>query len=1040
MSQRDRKTADGQTAPRASVAVLPTGGGISRSSSAEANSSRAVQWDELFLHATPAQRSELLALAQRQGLIYAHQLPALANGKKPAPLLEDQGRLNLLANLQSHPPERWQSVVPEAVTPCDEALDCWQRQAVARALGTTDVCLIAGLPGTGKSRVIAEIVSQAASRSLRVLFLAPHAQAIDAVLERVANRDVLFAVRCLEPGEKPEALAPSIRGLTHGERARLLREAVASACRSREQAEACCQRRRSEEALWPELRNLALQIENSQRQLVELQQRQQSLTTEVGGDIALYQQTEAPTADSSFAGLVREEIVEHQDALDRIEKSRKASEEARANQAQVLNNLEAERSWLLPLVQARQQGRWWSLAWWRALFAGDFKVRLPDLESRIESAKAEVEASTQQVQSLQRERQAQDERHQRFLDQILGEEVGRRHSDLQGHVQALQEQKRLLEASWQTLIGPLDPAELRPAVPTSLAVDEARQRWQNQVKNDEDHCQFSRHWSDHLRDSADSLTARLPALANLVAGTFSALASDKHFGQSSGLVFDLLIVDEAHELGEADFFRLARRARRWVLVGEPAHCGSSPAGRTASTPLGFFHRLWQHFHCDPGKLNYAWAAEGERFCCQLRPLSAEQRQRLESERLADFPDIELRILSLPHSPPALAEVVFPSSLSLLQAKQFIFQQLEELAVATTARNGLLVEENERWVFHFPDHEARVTLEVQLDAGLREVMASSEPVANGVQSWRTARLDFDKEAGWDRDRVERWLDDHLHLRDLGRTMLLEASHRMRPPLALLLSDLLFGGRHTSLEAPGSVAPAHGANGHSCPMIFMPVAMRRKEKPHLSPKQPASLDTTGLEIELGIGRAHERVPADLRRLVPARGLVNCSEAQALVRTLEELLADPAHLSVVCQPHRPAIAVIALFPAQVELIRQLVQRSGRIQQSSIAVEVGLPMAFGHREFPIVVVSLTRSNARAVAFAEHIAHLTQALTRARSQVILFGDPGTLTRRSQWQGRLDHLDEAAARQEEIFIKDLVRYLQGKGKHAWAFHLCEGHP
>jgi hypothetical protein len=55
-----------------------------------------------------------------------------------------------------------------------------------------------------------------------------------------------------------------------------------------------------------------------------------------------------------------------------------------------------------------------------------------------------------------------------------------------------------------------------------------------------------------------------------------------------------------------------------------------------------------------------------------------------------------------------------------------------------------------------------------------------------------------------------------------------------------------------------------------------------------------------------------------------------------------------------------------------------------------------------------------------------------------VFGDPGTCLRRSQGQGAVDHLDEAAAGREAQIFTRLVRYLQGQGRHPRAFLLSEG--
>ena len=137
--------------------------------------------------------------------------------------------------------------------------------------------------------------------------------------------------------------------------------------------------------------------------------------------------------------------------------------------------------------------------------------------------------------------------------------------------------------------------------------------------------------------------------------------------------------------------------------------------------------------------------------------------------------------------------------------------------------------------------------------------------------------------------------------------------------------------------------------------------------------------------------------------------------------------------------SIAVVALFPAQAELIRLLVRQSPVLGAHAAAVPVGTPPDFRQREADVVLVSLTRSHThRAVSYGEGPAALVQALTRGRRQVFLFADPGNLVRRSQWEGGLDHLDEAAAHCEAAVLARLARYLHGDGTFQTAFRLLEG--
>jgi superfamily I DNA and/or RNA helicase len=136
---------------------------------------------------------------------------------------------------------------------------------------------------------------------------------------------------------------------------------------------------------------------------------------------------------------------------------------------------------------------------------------------------------------------------------------------------------------------------------------------------------------------------------------------------------------------------------------------------------------------------------------------------------------------------------------------------------------------------------------------------------------------------------------------------------------------------------------------------------------------------------------------------------------------------------------VAVLALYPAQAGLIRQLLHQNPILTGLEDAIEITIPTMFRQREAAVVLLSLTRSHThRAVAFGSGPQALAGAMTRARSKVILFGDPGTLVRRSQWDGPLEHLDENAAARERQLITRLVQYLEGCGCHVQAAHSRQG--
>ena len=124
---------------------------------------------------------------------------------------------------------------------------------------------------------------------------------------------------------------------------------------------------------------------------------------------------------------------------------------------------------------------------------------------------------------------------------------------------------------------------------------------------------------------------------------------------------------------------------------------------------------------------------------------------------------------------------------------------------------------------------------------------------------------------------------------------------------------------------------------------------------------------------------------------------------------------------------------------MIRRLLHREPVLAALGHEVQVGVPSTFRHREAAVVLLSLTRSHThRAVTFGEGPQMLALAMTRARSKLIVFGDPGTLVRRSQWDGPLDHLDEDAAARERQLIGRLVHCLQSCGPDLQAAPLRQG--
>jgi hypothetical protein len=1041
MTQPEGQTPDRGRAPATGVAAPAT-----------PDAPGASLWEALYLAAPPARREELVELARRQGVLYAHQVPADAAAPRPgllAALLG--GQAGALAPFRAPPFE-----------PEDPDLDPEQREAVARALFTPDVCLIQGLPGTGKSRVVVELVARAAARGERVLLLAPGAPALDRVLESLAGREGLCPVRCLGADESADALPPAVRRLTvAGHQAQFGEHTLA---RAREQAEADrreAEALRRQEECWGPLAALAAQHDALAARAAELEGRRARLA--VGG------LAEEPAGASGRAGLAaaargRDEALARLDA--RQDAVRAELEKLRAEAA----GLAEELAPLRPLAAARRGFRFWSPAWWRGLGQGDVARRAAELEQRRERLREEARRCESASAGLAAGRAAAEARFADERARLCAGEAACLRAEADAEAAALAQERQKLGEEWQAArrAAGMTP----PAGPARQAAAAARADWARRLGEAEARAAAAEEWARAEEESAAELPERLRGWANVVAATTAALADDPQFGTrcASPTPFDLMVLEEAEQVTESEFQAAARRARRWVLVGEPAAGDPDPpAGRglrPAALRPGFFQRLWGLLHPDPRRLPYRWEQRGGRLNCRLRPVPAGQERWVQAEPVADRPDIELHILAPPRSVPQLAEVVFPETMTLGQAKAFIAGELEELAVQVPGPAPRWAEEPGRVVVRFAEGPDAGAVAVPLAPGVEELVVP--PAAAAGVAFQTRALTFDAAAGWTADSARRWVADRLPLADRGRTALLRTPHRMHAPLARFLSDLLFAGAYAACPAP----PGDGG-GVSVEFVPVPApegepgrgrgegtgAPRWRGAAAAAPRLRVAKAGAGLEVDLADPRRLDPLPAELRGALPDRGLVNYLEAQAVVAYLEGLLADadfreaaarwgrqgPCVMRTAspcppgCRGHGPAVAVIALYPAQAALLRQLIRQRPALCPPPVAVEVGLPADFRQRECLAALVSLTRSHShRPVGYGEGPHLLDRALTRASGRVVLFGDPGTLARRGQWHEPLEHLDAYAAGRERALAAQLVGYLQGRGPHAESFCVRQG--
>ncbi len=225
-------------------------------------------WEDLYARATPEQRQQLLQRAGQDGILHAQHLAGLASSSaQPVLTALLKGAVPDLAPVP---------VLP--FTPFDAELDPTQREAVARALASSDLCLIQGSPGTGKSRVAAEIIRQTISAGQRALLLAPSPPGLDRVLEQLAGSPFVCSLRCLEADEEPETLPADMRALTLAGREQHFKQQTLGQAR---QALASAQKQwdqmQQEGTAWEQLAKQVEQAEKLVAQVRMLEQEQAGL-------------------------------------------------------------------------------------------------------------------------------------------------------------------------------------------------------------------------------------------------------------------------------------------------------------------------------------------------------------------------------------------------------------------------------------------------------------------------------------------------------------------------------------------------------------------------------------------------------------------------------------------------------------------------------------------------------------------------------------------------------------------------------------------
>ena len=459
MSHQDRPTPEGAAGTAAQLAdccVLPAAppGDVGTS------------WQDLYHRASPEQRQQLLHLSAQQGLVHASQLGDLTavSARATAPALLQVPVSDLPA------------VVPPPLQPIDASLDAWQREAVSVALATPDICLVQGWPGTGKSRVAAEIVHQAVARGQRVLVVAATAAAGDRVLEQVAGSDSVCAHRCLGLDENLEALPQGLRALTLPARQRAFEEQTLGAARAAVAAtQQRLERQAQDAALWSGLEELAAPARTVAGQHQQLAQDGAALPQRIDAEA---QAAHTAATRSAFQARLMALRQVHEGVMADLDAQLAAGRAEAAKAGADLAEVEREQSCWQPLANARGQGRWWTACWWQALLQADLPARLEALAQRRTELAAVSAAKTARSSALADELRQTEQQHQAEYSRHVQEELAARLAEIDARRAELDREQQPLLAAAAQLSQRFSPGTEPPHDLTQEAIASARQRWQ----------------------------------------------------------------------------------------------------------------------------------------------------------------------------------------------------------------------------------------------------------------------------------------------------------------------------------------------------------------------------------------------------------------------------------------------------------------------------------------------------------------------------------------------------------------------------------
>lgn len=846
------------------------------------------------------------------------------------------------------------STLCEPVPVQDTLLDEYQRDAVARALTCSDLFVIHGPTGTGKTRTAVEIVRQFVARGERVLFLSPDASQFDSLLPSLSR--TLPIVRRLAPSESIEHLDEVIASMTLSScqdtiRTRLKKQAGESLLA----AESRMRQAESMLLLWDDLAAIRARIEKRSAERASLVERLQSLSDEI--------QREAESNLEPavyYVQRLRGYMASHARRIAQLDSAHSELNAAKTEAHQLLKSAEVECHNLRPQAEAMEQGRWYSLTYWKARSDTTLSSRLLDAQSRLVAAQSSLEQLDLREQKLVADRRLAEEEFAVEHSRMTESEVARRSAELSERLQIIDGERPVDERLEKELISRLTASR--------LSFESGRSAFVAEFVAAREHEALARMRQEETSACLEDLVREETNKIRVIAGPVAGIAADSVLAQC--IPFEALVIDDAHRLSETDFHAAACLAKKWILLGQP---GEKVSGRHRLVRPDLFAKLAESLP------HGVWIREGTRLICRLSAVRGADRRRLECEPVADAPDIELRLFSPPNDTPTLAEVVFPERFEASAAREYVYRELGEVTCQPRTRSATWESTPTGITARFGSVDPEAKL-VEVGSGVREEISDLE----------TRAIHFGPE--WSLEQARDWTAENVARRDPGRLNTLSKPYRTCPGLSHWLNRAF---------ATGFTVTAIADQTPHVEFLAVPDIDTRQRREQQG--RPVRTGGAGYEIDLSDPRQRAALPAELQDL-PNHGFVNVPEAQALIRYLE------AHPSA-------GLAITSPFPTQVAVLRRLAGHSARLSR----IPVLDSSEAARHECDLLAVSLTRSHvARAVTFGETPSILAGLLCRARKKLLLAGDPGTLARRLQWEGPVDHLDASEAARERNWVAALA--------------------